>query len=74
MSRMLNYEKWNQARNIILIDLERVLKKINLLALNGDFSNEEKSKEILAKIYNEIEAQKCILTYNDHLWRYDFKK
>ena len=69
---MMNYPNWNKARQIVLIDLERVLKKIDLLALNGDFENKTASQEVLAKIYNEIEIQKRSLKFNDLLWEKAF--
>ena len=69
---MLKYSEWTYRRKIVLTDLERVLKKINMLANSGNFENVENSQEILAAIYNNIEIQKRSLEFNDLLWNEAF--
>ena len=70
---MLNYKQFNYARKIILNDLEKVMKKINLLAINGKFKKREKTEEILANMLYQIDIQKRVLKYNDHLWENNYE-
>jgi len=70
----MNYKEFNYARKIVLNDLEKNMKNIDMLANNGKFKNVDESLDKLMEIHNKISLAKRSLEFNGLLWEENYQK
>ena len=70
----MNYKEFNYARKIVLTDLEKIMKKVDMLANNGKFKNVDESLDKLMEIHNKISLAKRLLEFNGLLWEENYQK
>ena len=69
----MNYKEFNYARKIVLNDLEKTMKKVDMLANGGKFKNVDNSLDVLMEIHSKISLAKRDLEYSDHLWEKNYE-
>ena len=70
----MNNKEFNYARKIVLTDLEKIMKKVDMLANNGKFKNVDESLDKLMEIHNKISLAKRLLEFNGLLWEENYQK